>query len=63
MASGWFTFLLLINKRMRDKKVFCFFVVVFFFFFCSITEKPLYTDTPYNDKIHYNDNLTVRGNK
>ena len=23
------------------------------------TVNPLYTDTPYNDKIHYNDNLTV----
>ena len=23
------------------------------------TDNPLYTDTRYNDKIHYNDNLTV----
>ena len=27
--------------------------------FREYTDNPLYTDTRYNDKIHYNDNLTV----
>ena len=27
--------------------------------FCINTDNPLYTDTWYNDKIRYNDNLTV----
>ena len=32
---------------------------LFVYFVNNNTDNPLYTDTRYNDKIHYDDNLTV----